>query len=136
MLKLAVLALITFAVHGVAHADPCEAPLPSREGATFSGTVKYVGDGDSLCVGTGNNGDQWIEVRLADFDAPELHSPGGQQGKTFLESQALGKAAVCTVTKGRNGKTISYDRVIAVCRVGGTSIGDLLRKAGAPTGGN
>ena len=32
-------------------ADPCEAPLPRRAGETFSGAVRYVGDGDSLCIG-------------------------------------------------------------------------------------
>lgn len=35
-----------------ARADPCEAPLPTEAGAVFSGEVRYVGDGDSLCVGS------------------------------------------------------------------------------------
>jgi hypothetical protein len=34
----------------VAHADPCTAPLPAR-GTVFSGVVRYIGDGDSLCIG-------------------------------------------------------------------------------------
>lgn len=119
-----------------AWADPCEAPLPTKSGATFSGAVKYVGDGDSICVGGGSNGAQWIEVRLADFDAPELSTTEGKRVKAILEREAMGKQASCTVTKGRSGKTTTYDRVLAVCTVGGVSIGDLLRRAGAPTGGN
>lgn len=51
---MAVLAPVT------ALADPCKAipekgPLPSylARGSTFTGTVTYVGDGDSLCVAVG-----------------------------------------------------------------------------------
>lgn len=59
----------------VARADPCEGRLPARAGETFSGVVRYIGDGDSLCVGPNTDPATWIEVRLSDFDAPELHSP-------------------------------------------------------------
>lgn len=61
-----------------ARADPCEGRLPSQPGQQFSGTVRYVGDGDGLCVGNSNDPNTWIEVRLADFDAPELHAPDGR----------------------------------------------------------
>ncbi len=120
----------------IAHADPCTAELPRRAGDTFSGTVRYVGDGDSLCVGNSDDPSTWIEVRLGDFDAPELHSPDGPRSKRFLEQVAAGRQANCTAQRGRSGRVIVYDRVIAVCRVGGRSVGDLLRAAGAPTGGN
>lgn len=40
---------------GAASADPCTAPLPSHSGDRFAGTVRYVGDGDSLCVGASSN---------------------------------------------------------------------------------
>lgn len=120
----------------LAHADPCTAELPRRAGETFSGTVRYVGDGDSLCVGNSDDPSTWIEVRLGDFDAPELHSPDGPRSKRFLEQVAAGRQASCTAQRGRNGRVIVYDRVIAVCRVGGRSVGDLLRAAGAPAGGN
>ena len=33
-----------------ASADPCAGALPSK-GTAFSGVVRYVGDGDGLCVG-------------------------------------------------------------------------------------
>ena len=119
-----------------ARADPCEGRLPSRAGQQFGGTVRYVGDGDGFCVGNSADPNTWIEVRLADFDAPELHSSDGRRSKAFLEQVALGQTVNCEARRGRSGRVIVYDRVIAVCRVGGRSIGDLLRSLHAPEGGN
>lgn len=120
----------------IAHADPCTADLPRRAGETFDGAVRYVGDGDSLCVGNSDDPRTWIEVRLADFNAPELRSPDGARAKSILESVALGRQARCVARRGRSGRVVSYDRVIAVCRIDGQGVGDLLRRAGAPVGGN
>lgn len=119
-----------------ARADPCEGRLPSRPGQQFGGTVRYVGDGDGFCVGNSADPNTWIEVRLADFDAPELHSSDGRRSKAFLEQVAFGQTVNCEARRGRSGRVIVYDRVIAVCRVGGRSIGDLLRSLHAPEGGN
>ncbi len=130
----AVLASLAFA--GAAHADPCTAPLPSRAGATFSGVVRYVGDGDSLCVGASTAPSSWIEVRLGDFDAPELRAQDGRSARQLLRRAALGRDVQCTVMPGRSGRVLSYDRVIAVCRIGDQRIGDLLREAGGREGGN
>ncbi|MBX3429696.1 MAG: hypothetical protein KF779_08950 [Hyphomonadaceae bacterium] len=124
------------ALPAVAWADPCEGALPRRAGETFGGQVRYIGDGDSLCVGNSSDPSTWIEVRLADFDAPELHADGGQAAKTALEQLALGRNAQCVATRGRSGRVISYDRVIATCRIGGRRIGDALRASGAREGGN
>lgn len=118
------------------HADPCEAPLPSQAGVHFFGVVRYVGDGDGLCVGTTADPNQWIEVRLSDFNAPELHRPGGAAAKAALERVALHHEVACTTERGRGGRVISYDRVIARCRIGADSIGDLLRRIGVAEGGN
>lgn len=120
----------------LAFADPCEGPLPRTAGAEFSGVVRYVGDGDSLCVGNSSDPATWIEVRLADFNAPELHRDGGAAAKIALESLAMGQNAQCVATRGRNRRVVSYDRVIAVCRIGGRRIGDALRAAGVREGGN
>lgn len=120
-------------VAGAALADPCEAPLPSRPGQTFSGRVDYILDGDGLCV---RNETGLVEIRLADFDAPELRSSQGARSKALLSQVARGRYAVCTVTLGRYGHTTSHDRTIAVCRIGGRRIGDTLRRMGAPEGGN
>lgn len=138
MKLLVALAAITFCalVPSIAHADPCTGALPRRAGAEFAGVVRYVGDGDSLCVGETFDSSEWIEVRLGDFDAPELRSPEGPQAKRFLEQVAMGRLVQCRAQRGRNGRVIVYDRVIAVCRIGGQSIGALLRAAGAPQGGN
>jgi endonuclease YncB( thermonuclease family) len=119
-----------------AHADPCEAPLPSHAGTEFTGTVRYVGDGDSLCVGRTSEPNEWIEVRLSDFNAPELHAEGGEAAKTALIRLALGRQVTCKAQRGRNGRVISFDRVIALCRIGPRNVGDLLREEGVVEGGN
>lgn len=77
-----------------AFADPCTAPLPAK-GTTFSGVVRYVGDGDSLCVGPPGRPDRWIEVRLGDHYAPELHEARGKDAKLRLERTAMGKPLTC-----------------------------------------
>lgn len=132
----ATFALTMFSWATAARADPCEGRLPSSPGQKFEGVVRYVGDGDSLCVGQSPDSRTWIEVRLADFDAPELHSAQGPQAKSLLEQVAFGRSARCEARRGRGGRVISHDRVIAVCRVNGRSIGDLLRDRHAPEGGN
>ena len=117
------------------NADPCEGRLPSRPGEAFGGIVRYVGDGDSLCVGRTNDPGEWIEVRLADFDAPELREPEGARSRDILSRLSRGRAVECTATRGRNGRVISHDRVIAICRLSGRPLGVLLRSADAPVGG-
>ena len=120
----------------VAHADPCEGRLPARAGETFSGLVRYVGDGDSLCVGPSHDPATWIEVRLSDFDAPELHSPTGRADRDRLSVLVRGRMLACVAVRGRNGRVIVYDRVIAACRLNGRGVGDLLRAGGGREGGN
>lgn len=90
----------------------------------------YVGDGDSLCVAVGQGPANWVEIRLEDFYAPELRSSTGPAAKAALERVAMGKNAECVANRQ------SYDRVIATCRIGGRSIGDLLRATGIIEGGN
>lgn len=117
-----------------AAADPCRGPLPARPGESFAGLVRYVGDGDSLCVGAAEDPATWIEVRIADFDAPELGQAGGERAKALLAAVALGRHATCIASAGRTGRVVVYDRVVAVCRVGGRPLGDLLRERDAPSG--
>lgn len=109
-------------------ADPCEGALPAQ-GVHFTGVVRYVGDGDSLCVGAEKRPDQWIEVRLGDFYAPELHARGGAAARQRLEALVRGKPLSC-----RAGRQ-SYDRVIGYCTLDGRSLGSLLRKGGGIEGG-
>ena len=119
-----------------AMADPCKAipdrgPVPQylQPGARFYGPVVYVGDGDSLCVGVGPHPHAWVEVRLADFYAPELHAPGGEAAKAILARLAMGKFAVCVAYHR------TYDRIAAVCRIDGHSLGDMMRAARVDEGG-
>jgi micrococcal nuclease len=70
-----------------------------------------------------------IEVRLADFYAPELREPGGEEAKAALSKIALRQQVTCVAGKK------SWDRTIAVCRLGSQSIGDLMRAVGVPEGG-
>lgn len=118
-------------------ADPCKAipdkgPMPAflSPGKVFSGPVTYVGDGDSLCVAVGPDPQNWVEVRVADFYAPELRAPGGAKAKAALERIAKGRRVECVA--GRR----TYDRVAATCRLRGVSLGDLMRRAGIQEGGN
>jgi endonuclease YncB( thermonuclease family) len=118
-------------------ADPCRAvpqkgPMPASlaRGERFSGTVVHVGDGDSLCVAVGpRRGADWVEVRLADFYAPELKEPGGREARDALKRIAAGRRVDC-VSRGR-----SWDRVAADCRLSGRSLGDRMRAAGVAEGG-
>jgi micrococcal nuclease len=119
-----------------AAADPCKAipdhgPAPTylSPGSTFTGPVVYVGDGDSLCVAVGQGPESWVEVRLEDFYAPELHEPAGAAAKATLSRLAMGKRAVCRADHQ------SYDRMVARCEIGGRSVGDLMRAAGVQEGG-
>lgn len=113
---------------GTARADPCKAPLPPQ-GTAFSGVVRYIGDGDGFCLGPAGKPEQWIEVRLGDFYAPELHARGGAAAKRRLARLLLGKPLVC-----RAGRR-SYDRVIGYCTLGGQPLGHLLRSGGGVQGG-
>lgn len=117
-------------------ADPCRAipdkgPLPAflKGRPTFAGPVAYIGDGDSLCVAIGKEPSQWVEVRLADFYAPELHAAGGAQAKAALHQIAFGRRVTC------HGDHRSYDRMVARCELGGASLGDLMRRAGVEEAG-
>lgn len=106
----------------VAAADPCEGPLPIREGQSFGGQVRYVGDGDSLCVGPSADASTWIEIRLSDFDAPELHGRSGRDARDRLTRLTQGRSLQCVAVRGRNGRVIVYDRVIAACRLNGRTL--------------
>jgi micrococcal nuclease len=112
----------------LALADPCTAKLP-KSGTVFTGTVRYVGDGDSLYIGNSANPKTWIEVRIADFYAPELNSPGGKAAKSALQRITMGKPLHCTAGKR------SYDRVVATCNLAGYSLANLMRLSGVAEGG-
>jgi len=105
-------------------------PTSLARGERFSGPVVHVGDGDSLCLAVGpRRGTDWVEVRLADFYAPELKAPGGREARDTLKRITAGRQVDC-VSRGR-----SWDRVAADCRVAGRGLGDQMRAAGVREGG-
>ncbi|MBI1405685.1 MAG: nuclease [Caulobacter sp.] len=117
-------------------ADPCKAISDSgrlppwlKPGTAFSGTVRYVGDGDSLCVGASPDPAKWVEVRIEDFDAPELNDPGGREAKAALARIAMGRRVSCRAAHR------SYDRMVATCWLDGVSLGERMRRAGIVEGG-
>ena len=123
-------ALVAVSAATQAQADPCKAipdrgPMPAylTPGKAFSGPVVYIVDGDGLCVAVGPTQGDWVEVRLADFYAPELAEPNGDAAKAALELIAMGKRVACAAQHR------SYDRVVAVCTLQGSSLGDLMRAA-------
>lgn len=135
MLRLVILfGALTLA--SAAHADPCKAipdvgptPAAARPGKIITGPVVYVADGDGICVAIGQGAQNWVEIRIADFYAPELREPGGEQARAAMERLAMGRTVRCVT--GRR----SYDRVVATCTLNGTSLGSLMRRAGVPEGG-
>ena len=105
-------------------------PASLARGERFSGPVVHVGDGDSLCVAVGpRRGADWVEVRLADFHAPELKEPGGREARDTLKRLTAGRRVHC-ISRGR-----TWDRVAADCRLGGRSLGERMRSAGVAEGG-
>lgn len=118
-----------------AQADPCEALPPSSPGITISGQVTHVIDGDSLCIGSSNNPAEWVEIRLGDYDAKEYYAEGGRQARNALAGLVLRKEVICETVLGRSGRVISFDRAIAVCKIDGQSLGNILRLNGGKEGG-
>lgn len=89
--------------------------------------MAWILDGDSLCVGQADG--QMIEVRLADFSAPEFTDPGGLDAMDRLIGLTLMRHVTCTALAW------SYDRTVARCRLNGWPLGTALRAAGGVEGG-
>jgi micrococcal nuclease len=81
-----------------------------------------------VCVGPDR--DRRIEVRVADFNAPELSEPNGKLARDALREIALNKAVECV------GSHYSHDRIVAICKLGGRTLGELMREKRVPEGGN
>lgn len=82
-----------------------------------------------LCIGPVGDPERWIEIRLADFRAPELRERGGPAAKRLLGQVASGRSLQCLAGWR------SYDRIVALCRIDGVAVGDLLRARGGREGG-
>jgi endonuclease YncB( thermonuclease family) len=119
--------------------DPCtfvpdRGPTPEavRRGRTVSGEVVHIIDGDGLCIDLGDgtgDGNDWLEIRLADYDAPELNQHLGRETKELLTRITLGRRLTCRL--GRR----SWDRVIGACTIDDRPLGDVMRAEGGREGG-
>lgn len=129
-------------IAGHALADPCHAipdkgPAPAwaRAGYVVTGKARYIVDGDGLCVGPTGDPASWVEIRLADLYAPELRAPGGAEARAALVRLTDRQTLTCTAVRGDHGRVVSYDRLIATCRIGGRSLAELMRREGVRDGG-
>lgn len=127
---------------GQALADPCRAipdkgPAPAwaKAGYVVTGKARYIVDGDGLCVGPTSDPSSWVEIRLADLYAPELREAGGAQARAALTRLTEGRTLTCTAVRGDHGRVVSYDRLIATCRIGGRGLAELMRGEGVRDGG-
>lgn len=135
MIRALIIAAGLALVASSAHADPCEAPVSGyKAGTVITATIIHAIDGDGLCLAMGRDPSRWLEIREARWFAPELRETGGREAKRVMDG-LVGRRAVCTVERGHNGRTSSYDRVVAACRVDGRPIGDIMRAAGVQPGG-
>lgn len=95
-----------------AQAGVCGAPTP-KAGAAIKGPVLHVEDGQTLCVATGFDPSQWVELKLS--PAEQTPAPKGA-----LMAAAFGKDVICRVEAVVDGQAI------ADCAVGSKSVASLL----------
>ncbi|WP_256215318.1 thermonuclease family protein [Sphingobium sp. AP50] len=93
-----------------------------------SGTVRYVTDGDTFRLTSGER------IRIADIDAPETHV---RQAKCAREIEK-GRAATAKARALLDGRRVrfqpvgrSYNRVVARVSLEGRDVGDTLVAMGA-----
>jgi endonuclease YncB( thermonuclease family) len=129
--------IATRALADPCHAIPDKGPRPAwaKAGVVVTGTARYIIDGDGLCIGSSSDPERWVEVRLADYYAPELRESGGAAARAALTRLTEARTITCTAVTGDGGRVVSYDRLIAICRIGGVSLADLMHRAGQPDGG-
>ena len=89
-----------------------------RSDGQIEDVVGKVIDGDTLYVGP-------TKIRLQGIAASELDEPFGPEARDFLTAIALGKRARCDLTG-----EISFDRQVAVCRIDGRDLGEMMIEAG------
>ena len=88
--------------------------IPAICHACWSGEVVHVADGDTITV---MKGTERVKVRLYGIDTPEKSQWYGQNAKTFISSQIMGK----TVEVQETGSA-AWDRVEGIVSVGNLNI--------------
>lgn len=123
----------------IASADPCRGQLPRTPDVSFTGEVQFVIDGDSLCVGApGSKPADWIEVRIADFNAPRLQRGGdglrSRRARRDARELMLHMPVTCRTVRGPRHSIRTQDEVYALCYsfYDEAGVGDVLRDNGVP----
>lgn len=83
----------------------------------FKGAA-YVIDGDTIAIGS-------QRFRLNGVAAPESYEPGGRAATKWMQQYLAGRVVTCLP----NGER-SYNRLVAICRVGGRDVGAMIIRAG------
>jgi endonuclease YncB( thermonuclease family) len=101
--------------------------LPALAFDAVVGTVTYVRDGDTLCVGQ-------IEIRLEGIDAPELNENCWRGGRSWK----CGPDATKALRQKTEGQTLTCDpkycdargRTVALCRLNGEDVSEAMVATG------
>ncbi len=94
----------------------------SCTGATVSGIVVSVIDGDTICVAEGG---RLHRVRLAGIDAPELEQAYGRKARSYLASAVLKRRV-----RVEYGETDRYGRMLGEVFIGKTNVNKKAVRAG------
>ncbi len=94
----------------------CTAAAPA-EGASISGPVLQVIDGQTLCVAKGPTPDQWVRVRLADvYD---------RENRSALMAATFAKDVICNVERRDD------EGVVGRCSIDGAPLTQVVASAPA-----
>jgi len=90
--------------------------------ACFTDSVTYIGDGDTLDVGS-------TRIRLALVNSPEVGQPGYTEAKQFTaQTCPVGSSALVDEDDGQTGG--SYGRMVALVYCGGVNLNAALLSSG------
>ncbi|MEA3432594.1 MAG: PKD domain-containing protein, partial [candidate division WOR-3 bacterium] len=104
------------------------------KGIMRSGTVKYVGDGDTIDIifAPENKDIRGIQrIRLVGIDAPELDTVEGKKVKELVEKMCLGKVVEIEVDDERQYD--KYHRILAVLYIDALNLNSYLLREGYAT---
>ena len=101
---------------------PPDTSIDCEEQICTSGTIAQVVDGDTVKF-LSDEGEE-IRIRLALINAAERSEPGGEEAKTFAESQcSAGSESVFILDRGQKP---SFDREVGLVFCSETSLNELL----------
>jgi len=102
-------------------AIPWSAPTAQCSRGTLTGEVTYVRDGDTIELGE-------MAIRLQGLAAPEWNEPGGTEAREAMIELVHHHTVLCELDGTR-----TYDRCVAICRLGGQDVAAVLVQEGRAT---